>query len=69
MKVHSNKLDGVMVSPTAIKLIFEDNDDQINHQKAVVPLYRQLGNRQTNAVFKPKTLQESYDNFDLGAVA
>lgn len=66
MKVHSNKLDGVKVSSTAIKLIFEENDDQ-SMKEAGVPLYRQLGNRQKKAVFKPKTLRESYDNFDLGA--
>ena len=65
-KVHSNKLEGVKVSSTAIKLIFEENDDQ-KDQEAGLPLYRQLGNRQIKTVFKPKTLRDSIENFDLGA--
>ena len=66
MKVHSNKLEGVKVSSTAIKLIFEENDDQ-KDEEAGVPLYRKLGNRQIKTVFKPKMLRDSYENFDLKA--
>lgn len=37
-----------------MKLIFEEKSNESN-QKAGLPLYRQLGNRQIKAVFKPKT--------------
>lgn len=53
----------VKVSSTAMKLIFEEQDD--NTKK--VPLYRQLGNRQMKAVFKPKLPHLSYENLDFRA--
>lgn len=54
----------IKVSSTAMKLIFEEKDDETSNK---VPLYRQLGNRQMKAVFKPRQLHESYDDLDLGA--